>query len=325
MKKCAAKKLIGLLFLVMLLLCGCSAGQEGQGDGQETQSGGSPDAEVKEGYHAFDAEVKNVGIYMDSPVEFRALKITPDVLGWFDAWYRDPSAQKLELCGTEHLAIPFITWEPKDVSLQEIADGLHDEYIAGYLGTILEACPDNDVLIRFAHEMELGPDDGEAWYSWQDQEPQTYVAAWRHVVALGREINPNVRWVWSPNHANAYSEPYYPGDDYVDFVGITLNLPANRARFYSDFLEYYTLYGEKEQLERYGKKIVLSEVAYSEDEYGRRVKYIRSVFDAYAQMPDVSLVAFFNYDVSETQQYRIADDAPCMNSFYAGMNAVHGA
>jgi hypothetical protein len=81
------------------------------------------------------------------------------------------------------------------------------------------------VYLRFAHEM-----NGD-WYPWgsgvNGNQPADYVRAWRHVhdifAAAGAH---NARWVWSPDalmtKAPPPIAPLYPGDAYVDFVGLTV-------------------------------------------------------------------------------------------------------
>ena len=81
------------------------------------------------------------------------------------------------------------------------------------------------VLLRFAHEMNGW------WYPWAvGQNGNTaadYVAAWRHVHDLFRAAGAgNARFVWSPNVLTGSSRESgltdaYPGDEYVDLVGMT--------------------------------------------------------------------------------------------------------
>lgn len=77
------------------------------------------------------------------------------------------------------------------------------------------------VAISFGHEM-----NGH-WYPWgtKDTTAATFVKAWRHIHDLFQEEGAtNVVWVWSPNVVNPVPsvklEPYWPGDAYVDWVGI---------------------------------------------------------------------------------------------------------
>jgi hypothetical protein len=80
------------------------------------------------------------------------------------------------------------------------------------------------VLLRFAHEMNGG------WYPWAESvngnRPGDYVAAWRHVYALLRAGNAEVRMIWAPNAIGKASPgsslpELYPGDRWVDAVGLT--------------------------------------------------------------------------------------------------------
>jgi hypothetical protein len=120
--------------------------------------------------------------------------------------------------------IPLVTWEPH-WPLDEIIAGQHDDLFhmraqgARDLGV--------EMFLRWGHEMNGN------WYPWAGANngnaagPAKYIAAYRHVhdlfVADGAT---NVAWVWCPLVADVPAEPwnhwsnYYPGDDYVDWVGI---------------------------------------------------------------------------------------------------------
>lgn len=313
-----------VLAAALCALCtGCSSQNSGSSEGTKESAKAAESEENN--YHAFDSSGKNIGIYMDTPEEILEMREIPQVIGWFEDWYDQSSQQKLQLCGTDNVALPFITWEPHDIPLEEIIAGDHDEYIGSYFARLALACPNNDVLIRFAHEMEGFPQNSEVWYSWQkDLEPQVYIDAWRHVVEIARENCGNVRWVWSPNRSNEYSDVFYPGDDYVDYVGITMNLPANKAGQYADFEEYYRETGGKENLKKYGKGVIISEVAYSDDADQRKEQYLKSVFDACLEDPEIVLACFFNYDKSDQQMYRISDDEGYMDVFYSGLDRLRG-
>ncbi|HZU60670.1 MAG TPA: glycosyl hydrolase, partial [Solirubrobacteraceae bacterium] len=78
------------------------------------------------------------------------------------------------------------------------------------------------LYIRFAHEMNLpnspfGP-------RVNGNTPARYVAAWRHVVRMFRQVGANkVEFVWSPNVYCDRACPFtsfYPGDRWVDWVAL---------------------------------------------------------------------------------------------------------
>lgn len=78
------------------------------------------------------------------------------------------------------------------------------------------------VFLRFAPEM-----NGD-WVPWHG-DPDLYVEKWRLVAGAARRRAPNVVLVWTPFFVGDPTIPierYYPGDDYVDWVGIN---------FYSDY------------------------------------------------------------------------------------------
>ena len=127
--------------------------------------------------------------------------------------------------------IPVISWEPWDpkgdtknqpaYALDTIIAGNHDGYIRSWARAIADM--KIPVGIRFAHEMN------GYWYPWDVHDngnsPEKYAAAWKHVVDIFRaEKATNAMWIWSPN-VNRYLADtslagIYPGDDYVDVVGM---------------------------------------------------------------------------------------------------------
>ncbi|WP_405012913.1 glycoside hydrolase family 26 protein [Kitasatospora sp. NBC_01539] len=126
-------------------------------------------------------------------------------------------------------AVPMLTWEPGDAPYdasqpwyapRRITSGDFDAYITRFARSVRDQrWP---VVLRFAHEM-----NGD-WYPWgsnvNGNRPGDLAAAWRHVHdVFAREKVDNVIWLWSPNvlrGTTADLAPLYPGDDYVDWVGM---------------------------------------------------------------------------------------------------------
>ena len=122
-------------------------------------------------------------------------------------------------------AVPLVTWEPwtadaRGFSLRRIADGAYDDYARRAARSA--AAWGHPILLRFAHEMN------GTWYPWgrgmDGSTPAVYRAAWRHLVQIFRSAGAtNVRWVWTPNVDGGGQYPfraYYPGDRWVDWVGL---------------------------------------------------------------------------------------------------------
>jgi mannan endo-1,4-beta-mannosidase len=114
------------------------------------------------------------------------------------------------------------------------------------------------LYLRFAHEMNGN------WYPWAadvngNTAPQ-YATAWRHVHQLFAQMHGgNARWVWSATAVNPGSPavspaPFYPGDHYVDFVGLTgyeHNDPQPAHTFSKTITELRSFTG---------RKVILSEI-----------------------------------------------------------------
>ena len=149
-------------------------------------------------------------------------------------------------------AIPMITWEPWTAALatqdhdpeiasgrkamKHIAAGHFDEYIIDFI-QILKSY-DKPVFLRYAHEFD---NPHYPWSASGGNTPEEFVAAWKHVDSLIKaEGAHKIMMVWNPWRAQ-HMVDYYPGDEFVDWVGFTaLNYKAlNRnGRSYS-FSELY--------------------------------------------------------------------------------------
>ena len=154
----------------------------------------------------------------------RRLAIRHTFVGWTDDY---SSVVQSDLASGY---IPLITWEAwtnqVGVPLDEIVSGVHDSMIQARAASAKNA--QRKFFLRWGHEMNGN------WYPWDGSHNGAnaagvakYIAAYRHVhdlfVAAGAT---NVLWVFCPNADsvpgdawNAWSN-YYPGDAYVDWMGI---------------------------------------------------------------------------------------------------------
>lgn len=139
--------------------------------------------------------------------------------------------------------VGLITLEPQDglTAVNDAAATAVADRLAGY-----QACG-VPIILRFAHEMN------GSWYAW-GQDPGAYIAAFRRVAGAVRERAPGVAMLWAPNTGMGYPfrggrhgaaagspaaaaldtdddgsltaaddpyAPYWPGDDAVDWVGMS--------------------------------------------------------------------------------------------------------
>jgi hypothetical protein len=112
----------------------------------------------------------------------------------------------------------------QNTSLYDIADGHCDGYIR-LVAQRLRVLPFT-ILIRFAHEMNIS--EQPYWVGHYNSDPQLYIDAYRRIHDVFKaEGVTNVQWVWAPCVASYPDEEwnsifnYYPGDQYVDWVGLS--------------------------------------------------------------------------------------------------------
>lgn len=216
-------------------------------------------------------------------------------------------------------SIPVITWEPwlTDFSnenipnlravnerdkggMLDIANGIYDSYIVKWAAAAKKI--GSPIFLRFGHEMN------DAYrYPWgpQNNAGNDFVAAWKHVHDIFNAGGAtNIIWVWSPHPAYGFFSAYYPGNDYVDYIGSgTLNYGsvANWSKWWSFdeiFGKYYT------ELAHFGKPIMLTEFGCLEVG-GNRSKWFNDAFTGIqTKYPAVKSLLFFHYsdDNTTTQQ-----------------------
>jgi hypothetical protein len=161
------------------------------------------------------------------------------IISLYQAWGDHPDEADFPLRAVSTVdrlgSVPMITWEPwvKDfdsslrpnlpppaqreyASLNAIARGDYDFYVTRWAADA--ARYKRPILLRFAHEMNdpyrypWGPQNGNR--------PDDFIAAWKHVHLIFQKMNAtNVLWVWSPHISMPWFEYYYPGDEWVDWVG----------------------------------------------------------------------------------------------------------
>lgn len=131
-------------------------------------------------------------------------------------------------------AVPCLTWEPtivengveKAIPYDDILNGHYDPYILFFAEEAKSW--KKPFIIRLAHEMNLSR------YHWGTdadkfgpESPEIYVKMFRYLVNFFKEKNVgNVIWAFCPNANSIPDEPwnviskYYPGDKYVDILGM---------------------------------------------------------------------------------------------------------
>jgi glycosyl hydrolase family 26 len=150
----------------------------------------------------------------------RPLAIDMHYHGWRTAWPTD-----LEAWDAASGRIPMVTWgsPSSGPTLAALTSGSED----GWLRQRARAAKalGSEIFLRPLWEMNGN------WSAWDGahngNSPPAFVGAWSRIHDIFRQEGAdNVVWVWSPNAVDTPAEQwnhwtrYYPGDDYVDWVGM---------------------------------------------------------------------------------------------------------
>lgn len=275
----------------------------------------------------------------------------PNVVGYFGGWDEDFRPHAVTRAW-ERDTLPILTWESRPISspnnvteepeysLPLIVDGQFDDYLRQYAQDIVElGLP---LGIRLNHEMN------GTWYPWSEftssggslngNNPGDYVRVWQRVHDIFTEEGANeyVFWIWAPNIINNLPSAHqsqehlaslYPGDDYVDWVGLSGYLrPPYRDD--QDFSFDYTFGRSLEQLRALtGKPIFLAEIGASETG-GHKPGWVTSFFEGLAaeENDDILGFAWFNLAITTyvqgqraTNDWRIDSRRDSLDAFREGL------
>jgi hypothetical protein len=205
-----------------------------------------------------------------------------------------------------------ISWRGTHYS--EINGGSADKRIAAEARRLVAY--KRPVLLRWGWEMNGN------WFDWDGthngKKPAGYVTAWKRLHKIFRnEGAANVAWVWSPNWNsgpdvswNQY-EHYYPGDAYVDWVGVSA-YPFNGQTPKTLFRRICAEYGAR-------KPIMLTETAAIDHGGNSKADWIRD-FSAYVRAtPSIGGVVWFDTDVQPgtDENFRIDTNGAALAAYRA--------
>jgi Glycosyl hydrolase family 26 len=216
-------------------------------------------------------------------------------------------------------ALPMVSWEPwntdgKPAKLWAIARGRYDGYLrrSAHLAKLWG----KPVMARFAQEMN------GSWAPWEQDHigstPRSFVLAWRHVVSVFRQAGAsNVIWVWCPN-VNTGRLPfmqYYPGDRWVDWVGLD-GFNWGGSIGWRSFSEIFA--GSYEELARETSKPIVFAETGSGQTGGDKAAWVRSAFlRELPNFPRVRAVVWYN--AVDRADFRIDSSAAALRAFRRGI------
>jgi len=231
---------------------------------------------------------------------------------------------------SEGLAVEFALNCPKEAyDIENIYK--YDTYLKE-ISDMFKKYPNVPIYLRFGAEFDIWTDltDGES-----------YKEAFRHVSEYFKKRNSNVAMVWSPNQVSNWYidiDEFYPGDEYVDWVGISLyaqryflgdkNQPEESEVVFKTGINSDPVLAVKEIVETYGsrKPIMLSEsgvghklVKSGEDTSVFALQRLKEYY-SYLPMvyPQIKLIAYFDWYVDaagEKNDFRLSTNKTLQNEY----------
>jgi len=209
-----------------------------------------------------------------------------------------------------------ITWEPWDATLKTPIDydrllqGEYDKYITDFANYIkfFEA----EVFLRFAHEMNGN------WYPWSGSKigADKYKEIYKYIKDIFDSSGvKNVKWVFSvncedvPNIKDNNFLNYYPGNTYVDYIGID-GYNWGNTQSWSKWITFRDLFEEVYNKTRkvLKKPILISEFS-STSKGGDRVKWIRSAMQDMKTFEEIKGFVLFNENKEVDWNFSISESS----------------
>ena len=198
------------------------------------------------------------------------------------------------------------------------------------ISKLLKKYPSVPVYLRFAAEFDVWSND--------EVEADDFVEAFRYVSDYFKERNENVAIVWCPTQASSYEldiNDFYPGDDYVDWVGISsystmyhLGNPYQTefdSMIFKSGINSSPVKAISDIVETYGdrKPIMISESGvghylhsthqdFTDFALYRLKEYYNYIPMVYSQ---VKLIAYFDQYVSGTDDYRLSENQQLLDEY----------
>lgn len=232
---------------------------------------------------------------------------------WYADWAQPFPAKTCQTL-SDHGYVPHIIWEPwlwsnnEQIYLDNILKGEWDTYIQKWVEGAKNY--NKPLMIRWGHEFNGN------WYPWSiaknGQSAEKYVKTFRYVHdKFTKSGVTNVQWVWCLNTDSVPNQEWndftlaYPGDQYVDWVGIdgyNWGAAGEWKGFDRIFQKAYLTCVEK-----YNKPIMIAEFA-SSPKGGDKAKWIEDLSTTIPEkFPAIKAILWFN--VNKEHDWRI-DDTP---------------
>jgi hypothetical protein len=264
------------------------------------------EAQVYDPAHLLNPERKYLGVAIDGAPRSmagvhsfaRTMRAKPNVITVYEAFgdgYAAAEVRRTYAYG----ALPIIRWEPFDATLADIATGRYDAYVTSFAENVRSL--NLPIALTFAHEMN------GFWYPWgaPKNKAADFVTAWRRLHGIFRQAGAtNVIWTWTPNVISGAPsvelKPYYPGDAYVDWIGLDGYYTRTGAQTYRQLFV-----PTMRDIRKFTELPFLIVETGAEPGAGR-ARAVRDLFDSVAR--DERVLGFVYFNQKGTKRWEIDDD-----------------
>ena len=277
-----------------------------------------PDAECM--YGVFMSN-RPVNIYRTNKFEVETGKKAAMIMFYMDWRGNFPTSDCLNI--VEYGAIPHVTWEPwiigEDVLyLDNILNGEWDSYIEQWAQSAKEF--KYPFFLRVGHEMNGN------WYPWSgyqnDKDPKKFVAAYKHIYDIFKEVGAdNAIWIWCPMDTEVphskwnYYTNYYPGDEYVDWIGLD-GYNWGNTQNWSHWTSFRSIFKKRydEIVELYPSKPIMIGEFGSAQRGGDKAQWIKDAFTLIKEeMPQLKAIVWFN--INKECDWRVESSPESLEAF----------
>ncbi len=221
------------------------------------------------------------------------------------------------------LSLELITWHGhrnRGSYLPDIEAGAYDAFFRDWAeGARRDG---RRVQLRFGYEF-----NGD-WFSWS-HDPEAFRRCWRRVHGIFEEVGAdNVEWVWSPNVVSCPDTPgnsmhrYYPGDAFVDWIGIDgYNFGDHHDEWHQwESAESVFRKTLEDLLRTYRRpRFLISEFGCPPGRPGARAAWIRAAYTFLRRYPRVEAAIWYHQDKRREGEpnWKLVEDDGSLDAFNA--------
>ena len=191
---------------------------------------------------------------------------------------------------TPIISIELTDWHnPQRDFLKAINAGEFDTYFQHWFKA--SKAHSSEIIYRFGFEMNGN------WFLW-GQRPEEFKKAWKRVYQIYQISNAtHVKWLFSPNiiyDKKSDFKPYYPGDDFVHYVGLDgYNFGDNHDQYHR-WQSYNEVFKESlNALSAFNKPMMIAEIGSADGV--KKAEWLEDFLKRYDKSKLFTFV-YFNYD-----------------------------